>query len=105
MNNSQNKKTRLIRDSLLSGVNGKGIKNKVHCQPIPGATIDKIKEKIMMYDLSQFKNIIIYCGGNDAAKSDIPSDFRKEYTADVMLPIYVSFFNLVLQTGIIPDLD
>ena len=55
------------------------MKNHVHCQPIPGATIGKIKEKIVMYDLSQLKNIIIYCGGNDAAKSDIPNAFRKEY--------------------------
>ena len=79
VNNSQNKKTLLIGDSLLSGVNGKGMKNFVHCQPVPGATIDKLKEKISMYDLSQFKDIIIYCGGNDAAKSDSPNSFRKEY--------------------------
>ena len=79
VNNSRNQKTLLIGDSLLSGVNSKGMKNYVHCQPIPGATVGNIKEKIVMYDLSQFKNIIIYCGGNDAAKSDIPTAFRNEY--------------------------
>ena len=79
VNNSQNQKTLLIRDSLLSGVNSKGMKNYVHCQPIPGATIGKLKENIVMYDLGRFKNIFIYCGGNDAAESDIPTAFRNEY--------------------------
>ena len=79
VNNSQNNQTLLIGDSLLSGVNGKGMKNYVHCQPVPGATISRIQEKISMYDLNLFKNIIIYCGGNDAVKSDSPSSFRKDY--------------------------
>ena len=76
---SENKKTLLVGDSLLSGVNGKGLKNNVHCQPVPGATIIQIKEKITMYDLSQFQNIIIYCGGNDSAKSDNTDSFKKAY--------------------------
>ena len=77
--NNENKKTLLVGDSLLSGVNGKGLKNNVHCQPVPGATIIQIKEKITMYDLSQFQNIIIYCGGNDSAKSDNTDSFKKAY--------------------------
>ena len=79
MNGDQNKKTLLIGDSLLSGVNVKGLKSYVHCQPIPGATINKVKEKISMYDLNQFKNIIIYCGGNDSAESENPDNFKTAY--------------------------
>ena len=79
VNNGHKKQTLLIGDSLLSGVNGKGMKNYVHCQPIPGATISRIQEKISMYDLNRFQNIIIYCGGNDAAKADSPNSFRKDY--------------------------
>ena len=79
VNNEQNKKTLLIGDSLLSGVNVKGLKNYVHCQPIPGATINKVKEKITMYDLSEFKNIIIYCGGNDSADSEDLEVFKNSY--------------------------
>ena len=75
MNGDQNKKTFLIGNSLLSGVNVKGLKSHVHCQPIPGATINKVNEKISMYDLNKFINII-YCGGNDSAESEKPGQFQ-----------------------------
>lgn len=78
-NGDQNRKTLLIGDSLLSGVNVKGLKSYVHCQPIPGATINKVKEKISMYDLNQFKDIIIYCGGNDSAESENSDNFKTAY--------------------------
>ena len=79
-NNSKNKNMLLIVDSLLSGVNGKGTKNFVHSRSVPGATIDRIRENTSMYDLSQFiKDIIIYCDGYDAAKSDSPNSFKKEF--------------------------
>ena len=35
-------KTLLIGDSLLSSVNKKGLRNNVHCQPFPGATVSTI---------------------------------------------------------------
>ena len=69
----------LIGDSLLSGVNRKGLKNNVHCAPFPGATIDTIYRNISMYDLTQFKSIIIYCGGNDSTKPDKMKSFKDGY--------------------------
>ena len=79
-NQSQNKnKTLLIGDSLLSAVNRKGLKNNVHCAPFPGATIDIINKNISMYNLTQFKNVIIYCGGNDSATPDKMEHFKKGY--------------------------
>ena len=64
--------TLLIGDSILSGVNRKGLKRSVECQPIPGATLEKLLEKIKIYDLKNFENIIIYVAGNDASqKKDI----------------------------------
>ena len=71
--------TLLIGDSLLSAVNRKGLKNNVHCAPFPGATIDVINRNITMYDLTQFKNVIIYCGGNDSARSNNMEHFKKGY--------------------------
>ena len=38
-------KTILIGDSLLSGVNKKGLRSNVYCQPLPGANINTIMEK------------------------------------------------------------
>ena len=70
-------RTLLIGDSLLSGVNRKGLKDTVHCQPFPDATIKTIKDKISMFDIAKFKNVVIYVGGNDAAQSDNTEMFVK----------------------------
>ena len=71
--------TLLMGDSLLSGVNRKGLRDNVHCQPFPGATIKTIKDKISMFDLSKFRNVVIYVGGNDSAQSDDTELFVKHY--------------------------
>ena len=55
-------KTLLTGDSLLSSVNKKGLRNNVHCQPFPGATVSTIVDKIDLFDLSKFRNIVIYVG-------------------------------------------
>ena len=64
-------KTLIIGDSILSGINKKGLNNDIECHPIPGATVDIVMEKIKIYDLKCFKNIIIYVAGNDASCADI----------------------------------
>ena len=51
----------------------------MHCVPFPGATIDIISKNISMYDLTQFKNVVIYCDGNDSAKPNNVENFRKGY--------------------------
>lgn len=66
----------IIGDSILSGINQKGLKNNVECQPISGATIDSLTEKLHIYDLKSFKEIIIYVSGNDVSQN---------YRADAML--------------------
>ena len=72
-------KTLLIGDSLLSGVNKKGLRNNVYCQPIPGANINTIMEKIELFDLTKFGNIIIYVGGNDASRINDMEQFETQY--------------------------
>lgn len=62
-------RTLFIGDSILSGVNQKGLNSKVDCQAIPGATIDSLLEKILIYDLKSFQDIIIYVSGNDASQN------------------------------------
>ena len=51
----------------------------MRCAPYPGATIDTIYRYISMYDLTQFKSIIIYCGGNDSTKPDKMKSFKHGY--------------------------
>ena len=40
---------------------------------------------------------------NKSSSNDKIINEYLKYTADIMLPIYVSFFNLVLKTGLIPE--
>ena len=59
-------KTLLIGDSILSGINKKGLNRNVECHPISGATVDILLDKILIFDLRCFENIVIYVAGNDA---------------------------------------
>ena len=61
--------TLIIGDSILSGINQRGLRNKVECQPISGASVDLLLEKVQIYDLKKFQNIIIYVSGNDASQN------------------------------------
>ena len=69
-------KTLLIGDSILSGINKKGLNKNVECHPISGATVDILADKIRIYDLKCFENIVIYVAGNDCA--NIESDIEYE---------------------------
>lgn len=69
-------KTLLIGDSILSGINKKGLNRNIECHPIPGATVDNVMDKIKIFDLKCFENIIIYVAGNDAANIKMASDLE-----------------------------
>ena len=73
-------KTIIIGDSLLAGVNRKGLKNGVHCQSFSGATVSMIQEKIKMFDLSEFHNVVIYVGGNDSGNPVNMANFKDNYS-------------------------
>ena len=69
-------KTLLIGDSILSGINMKGLNKNVECHSISGATIKTIIDKIQIYDLKCFDNIIIYVAGNDCANKNSEWDYE-----------------------------
>ena len=79
LSSNRSTKTLLIGDSLLSGVNKKGLKTNVHCQPFPGATVNTVINKIDLFDLSKFGSIIIYVGGNDSPKIRDTEQFEAQY--------------------------
>ncbi|MES9881522.1 MAG: GDSL-type esterase/lipase family protein [Sedimenticola sp.] len=72
-------KTLLIGDSILSGINQKGLNKNVECLTLPGATVDVIQRKIKIFDLKQFDNVIIYVGGNDASQDTDCELFEERY--------------------------
>ena len=51
----------------------------MYCQPIPGTNINTIIEKIELFDLTKFGNIIIYVGGNDASRINDMEQFETQY--------------------------
>lgn len=68
-NTHSGKKLLMIGDSILHGVNVKGLKNNVHKHSVSGATINTLIKDIGMYDLTQFHTVILYVGGNDISKT------------------------------------
>ena len=82
-------RTLLIGDSIISGVNKKGLIRNMECLSIPGGTIYSLTNKLEIFDISKFSNIIITIGGNDAAdKANLDS-------------FYVDFNNLIKSTKLI----
>lgn len=72
-------RTLIIGDSILSGINRKGLLNGVECQPMPGATIAEISVKIQLYDMTKFSNVVVYVGGNDASRNSDDTHFEEQY--------------------------
>lgn len=75
----QMSQTLIIGDSILSGVNRKGLVQGIECRSIPGATIDTLTEKIKLYDLSKFTDIVVYIGGNDSSRNTDIEYFEEKY--------------------------
>ena len=69
------KKILLMGDSLISGINKNGLKEKVYKHGISGATIEEIE----MYDLQNFSHIILYVGGNNASNKTDCEYFEEKY--------------------------
>ena len=69
----------IIGDSILSGINRKGLSHNVECQPYPGANIDTLYEKVQMFDLTKFSDIVIYVGGNDSSDNSDTEYFEERY--------------------------
>ena len=71
-------KTLIIGDSLIKGINEKGLGEGTHCVGVSGAKVDTITEKIRMFDLSQFSTVVISVGGNDVSNRTDPEYFQEK---------------------------
>lgn len=69
----------LIGDSIITGVNSKGLKENVHRSGISGATVDSILKEIKLFDLDNFSHVIIYVGGTDASHGTDTEYFEDKY--------------------------
>ena len=73
------KKILLMGDSIITGVNIKGLKDKVYKHGISGATVDTLLQEIEVYDLQNFSHIILYIGGNNASNGTDSEYFEEKY--------------------------
>ena len=60
-------KTLIIGDSIVNGVNPRGLKQNIQVITCRGKQAIDISTKLQTMNLNSFKQIIIYAGGNDAA--------------------------------------
>ena len=74
---SQN--TLIIGDSIINGINSKGLKSTVHCNGISGATVQTVHEKLTVYDLKNFADVVIYVGGNDISNGSSVEFVESKY--------------------------
>ena len=80
-----NARTLIIGDSIISGINKKGLMSRVECQPVPGATIDSIIDKLQIFDLIKFDNLVVYVGGNDSSGQSDTEHFEHKYQQLILL--------------------
>ena len=73
------KKVLLMGDSVISPVNPRGLKKEVFKHSIPGARIDHIFDQSNIFNMSQFSEVILFVGGNDASNSNDMEYFEELY--------------------------
>lgn len=75
----QPSKTLIIGDSIIKGINEKGLKHNVLCHGISGATLQTVAEQVQLYDLQNFSTVILSVGGNDLANSRDPEYIEERF--------------------------
>ncbi|MCG8046207.1 MAG: SGNH/GDSL hydrolase family protein, partial [Candidatus Thiodiazotropha endolucinida] len=89
-NESPTPKTLLIGDSILKGINKKGLKSNVECVHYPGAKVDTVCEKMKLFNLKEFNNLVVYVGGNKANTSsfmDDPNEYFEEKLEQLIMHV------------------
>ena len=77
--NNKSSNVLIIGDSILHGINIKGLIRNVHKHAASGAKIDSILDDIKMFDLKTFSTVIIYIGGNDVASGSDLELYEEKY--------------------------
>ncbi|MEW8548437.1 MAG: SGNH/GDSL hydrolase family protein [Candidatus Thiodiazotropha sp.] len=72
-------RTLIIGDSILKGVNFRGLKKGVTICTRRGATINDLWDELAVYDMKSFAQIIICVGGNDCSSGVNIQTFEEKY--------------------------
>ena len=68
-----------LGDSIIKGVNPKGLKSGIHRNSKSGGNIQTMIEEVRLYDLKAFSAVIIYAGGNNVASSETIEFIEEKY--------------------------
>ena len=77
-NNETHKRVLLLGDSIIGGINTKGL-TETHKHSNSGGTIQNVIEEIRFYDLKVFSTVIVYTGGNNVARGDNLRSTEEKY--------------------------
>ena len=75
----QQSKILIIGDSIIKGINERGLKNNVLCHGISGGSVDNVVDQIQLYDLQNFSTIIVHVGGNDISDDRDPEVLEDKF--------------------------
>lgn len=83
-------KTLIIGDSIIKGINQRGLKKHVHIHGISGATVETVLEQLPLFDLKNFSAVIISVGGNDISNGTNVEYVEEKYD---QLILYIKNIN------------
>lgn len=96
-------RTLLIGSSLFKGIRVKGLSHDVDVDTMRGASISDINHKLQTNNITMYKNIVVYGGGNDIAKGRPISDILQDYDRIIEL---ADCHNIDLTiSGLCPRID
>lgn len=73
-------RTLLLGDSVIKGINPRGLKKGITICARGGATIQDIYDNISVYDMKSFSHVIVSVGGNDCSSRADINVFEDKYS-------------------------
>ncbi|KAH3713616.1 hypothetical protein DPMN_073409 [Dreissena polymorpha] len=70
------RQTLIIGDSILKGINKSGLKTDVDVLTCPGKKLNEIQSNLSREIATKYNNIVVYAGGNAAARSTLYNDVK-----------------------------
>ena len=81
----QHNKVLFLGDSIIKGVNSKGLKSGIHKNFKSGGNIQTMIAEVRLYDLKAFSAVIIYAGGNNVASGETIEFIEEKYDEFISL--------------------
>ena len=98
--NTINQSTLLIGSSILKNIKTSDLNDNTAVRTVPGATIHKIKNKLLDLNIDKCETVILHVGGNDADQGDDLDTFRENF--EELLDIVADGSRNVIVSELLP---